>query len=214
MIKLGIKYLEDEEIIPYADDFLRDYNQNKSIPVPIEDIIDLKFNIDIIPLPGVQNLCDVEGFISPDFKAIYVDEYIYNNRPYRFRFTLAHEIGHLIIHSEKLIHIKIDPTDTINSWASFLCELDGGDHSKMEYQGYTFGGLVLVPPNDLLEQFNINLPMVQPLIDEAQKIGATRHNYVKYVKDQMATILSPIFDVSTDVMIRRINFDNLEKYIP
>ena len=106
MIKLEIQYLEDEEIAKHADGFLQKYHKSKSTPVPIEEIIDLDFNIDIIPLPGVQDLCDVEGFISPDFKAIYVDKYVYDNRPYRFRFTLAHEIGHLIIHKEKLSQIE------------------------------------------------------------------------------------------------------------
>jgi len=214
MIKLGIQYLENKEIAKHADDFLQKHHQNKSIPIPIEEIIDLDFNIDIIPLPGIQNLCDVEGFISPDFKAIYVDEYVYNNRPYRLRFTLAHEIGHLVIHKEKLSQIRIDPTDTVGSWAKFLNEIDGGDHSKMEYQGYIFGGIVLVPPNNLLEQFHANLPMVEPLIEEAQGAGASRHNYLSYAIDQMATILSPIFDVSTDVLTRRITSDKLDQQFP
>lgn len=214
MIKLGIQYLENEEIAKYADGFLQKHHQNKSIPIPIEEIIDLGFNIDIIPLPGVQDLCDVEGFISPDFKAIYVDEYVYNNRPYRLRFTLAHEIGHLIIHKKNLSQIRIDPTDAVNSWAKFLREIDGRDHSKMEYQGYAFGGLVLVPPNNLLEKFHANLPMVEPLIEEAKRAWISRGNYLSYAADQMATILSPIFDVSTDVLIRRIASDKLAQQFP
>ena len=214
MIKLKIQYLEDEEIANHVAGFLQRHHKSKSIPVPIEEIIDFDFNIDIIPLPGVQDLCDVDGFISPDFSAIYVDNYVYHNRPYRFRFTLAHEIGHLIIHKEKLSQIRIDPTDAVNSWASFLREIDGKDHSKIEYQGYTFGGLVLVPPINLLEQFNANLPMIEPLVDEAKQAGIPRHNYLKYAVDQMAATLSPIFDVSTDVLTRRIISDNLDQLFP
>jgi len=216
MIKLGVKYIENDVIATYANEFLQKHHRNKSIPIPIpiEEIIDLNFNVNIIPLPGVQDLCDVEGFISPDFSSIYVDEYVYKNRPYRFRFTLAHEIGHMIIHKEKLNQIKIDPIDAVSSWAKIVCEIDGGDHSKLEYQGYTFGGLVLVPPNDLLEQFHVNLPKVEPLIEEAKKVGASRRNYLKYAIDHMASVLSPIFDVSTDVLIRRIAFDNIDQLFP
>jgi len=36
----------------------------------------------------------MEGFISGDLNVIYVDELIYDQRPARYRFTLAHEIGH------------------------------------------------------------------------------------------------------------------------
>ena len=213
-LKTSRIFTEDEEIAKHADGFLQKYHKSKSTPVPIEEIIDLDFNIDIIPVPGVQDLCDVEGFISPDFKAIYVDKYVYDNRPYRFRFTLAHEIGHLIIHKEKLSQIEIDPTDAVNSWARFLDEIDSRDHSKIEYQGYTFGGLILVPPNNLLEQFNANLPMVEPLVEEAKSMGASRHSYLKYAADHMATILSPIFDVSKDVLIRLIASDKLDQQFP
>lgn len=214
MIKLGISYLEDAEIAKYADKFIQKYQYVKSIPIPIEEIIDFHFDVDIIPLPGIQDLCDVDGFISPDFTAIYVDKYTYDNRLYRFRFTLAHEIGHLILHKEKLSQIKIDSYDVVNSWAMVLNEIDNRDHSKMEYQGYTFGGLVLVPPKNLLEQFNINLPQVQVMIEEAKKAMISRNSYIKYAVDQMASILSPIFDVSTDVLTRRINNDNLNQLFP
>ena len=36
----------------------------------------------------------MEGFISGDLNVIYVDELIYDQRPARYRLTLAHEIGH------------------------------------------------------------------------------------------------------------------------
>jgi hypothetical protein len=89
MIKLDIPYLPDEDIVPYALDFLLKYNPENKVPVPIEEIIEFDFSIDIVPLPGLQRLCDVEGFISPDFTTIYVDDFVYENRPYRYRFTLA-----------------------------------------------------------------------------------------------------------------------------
>ena len=214
MVKLGIKYLEDEEIVKYADNFLQKYHQNKTIPIPIEEIIEFDFKIDIIPLPGVQELCDVEGFISPDFTAIYVDQFVYDNRPYRYRFTLAHEIGHLIMHEEKLRNVQLDQNDIVSSWIRFNNELDNADHSKLEYQGYTFGGLILVPPSILSNQFRSALSQVDQLIKEAKTNGVSKKHYLKYAIDSMSTVLSPIFDVSTDVMMRRINFDDLDKYIP
>lgn len=214
MIELGIKYRGDEEIIRYADNFLQKYHKSNSIPVPIEEIIDFQFDIDIVPLPGIQKLCDVEGFITPDFRAIYVDEGVYQDRPYRFRFTLAHEIGHLFMHKKELSKVKLDPTSVINSWATFVAELDSRDHSKMEYQGYTFGGLVLVPQSHLSKQFDLHYQEVLPLIEEAKEKGVSRQGYLEYAIDQMAVILSPIFDMSTDVLTRRITNDKLEQQFP
>lgn len=214
MIKLDVQYLADEDIIPYAIDFLEKYNSKDKIPVPIEEIIEFDFNIDIIPLPGIKKLCDVDGFISNDFTAIYVDQFVYENNQYRYRFTLAHEIGHLIMHKEKLSEIKLDQNDVINSWIYFNNELSNADHSKLEYQGYTFGGLALVPPKNLLNEFSPALSQVNQLITDAKTKEIARKYYLEYAIDNISTTLSPIFDVSTDVMTRRIRFDGLDKYIP
>lgn len=62
MIKLGVQYLSYNEIAKKAERFLTD-NSVKSIPVPIEEIIDLKYGIDIIPIPDLSKQCGVDGFI-------------------------------------------------------------------------------------------------------------------------------------------------------
>lgn len=49
MIKLGIEYLKDEDIIPYGINFIQTYNSGKIIPVPIEKIIEFDLDINIIP---------------------------------------------------------------------------------------------------------------------------------------------------------------------
>jgi len=214
VVKLGIKYLEDEEIIKNAIQFLNEFNKDKTIPVPIEEIIDLHFNIDIIPLPGIKQLCDVDGFSAPDFSAIYVDLFVYENRYYRYRYTLAHEMGHFVFHKEKLSIVKLDQNDVIGSWIQFNNDLDPGDHSRMEYHGYTFGGLIMVPPDALKEKFIKHIDQIMPMVDEAKGSGISKSNYAKYIVDRMAVTLSPVFDASVDVLTRRINFDSLYDLIP
>jgi len=120
MVYLGVKYLAYNEIADIAETFLAEYYPNRTIPIPIEDIIDIKLNIDIIPLPGIQQVCEVDGFSSLDFSAIYIDDFVYNNRKYRFRFTLAHEIGHYYMHRDKFSKIQIDPDNVIESWKKFI----------------------------------------------------------------------------------------------
>lgn len=53
-----------------------------------------------------------------------------------------------------------------------------------------------------------------PLIDQAKSKGVGRKDYISYVKDSLAVYLSPIFEVSTEVIIKRIDFDKLESIIP
>ncbi|MFH1259067.1 MAG: ImmA/IrrE family metallo-endopeptidase [Elusimicrobiota bacterium] len=91
-----IKY--DPEIKTYVSKFLHEHNPSLKIPVPIEEIAEFDLGIDIIPIPGLMDVLNIDGFISSNLKELEVDEYIYSNRPTRYRFTLAHEIGHIVMH--------------------------------------------------------------------------------------------------------------------
>ena len=55
-----------------ADDFLRTYNPTGTIPVPIEEIVEFEFNINIVPVLALQREFEVEGFTSSDLKNIYL----------------------------------------------------------------------------------------------------------------------------------------------
>lgn len=145
------------------------------------------------------------------FRVFDVDNFIYEHRYYRYRYTLAHEIGHLILHKKYLSNCQFS---NLNEWENFYNEIDPRDHSKMEFQGYAFGGLILAPQLELKKYFKEYLPKVMPLVEQAQSKGVERKNYLIYVKDSLATFLSPIFEASTDALIRRIDFDSLDELIP
>lgn len=210
MINLDVRFLPYSEIVKIAEDFLRE-NKVNTIPVPIDDIIDINYGIDIIPTPGLLKLYETDGFITPDFSSIYVDDFVYEQRYFRYRFTLAHEIGHLKMHK---CYLEQFPINSMNGWKQFIEEIDPDDHSKMEYQGYAFGGLVLVPRKELEIQFNKFLPDVMPLIDKAKRNGVSRENYLDYAKDKLTSMLAPIFQASTDTITRRIDYDSLMTKVP
>ena len=81
-----------------AGDFLRTRHPAGTIPVPIEEIVEFRYRMDIIPVPGLQDAFEVDGFISSDLKAITVDASMQKHRPGRYRFTLAHELAHAVLH--------------------------------------------------------------------------------------------------------------------
>ena len=164
MINLDISFLAYHKIADIAEDFLRENDAN-TIPVPIEEIIDVDYGIDIIPTPGLLSLSDVDGFITPDFSCIYADQFVQEQRFFRYRFTLAHEIGHFKMHKN---YLDKYPINSIDGWKKFIEEIDPKDYSKMEFQGYAFGGLVLVPRKGLETQFDKFLPDVMPLIEQAR----------------------------------------------
>lgn len=94
MISLSISFMPYPDITEKAREFLQNYNAHQDIPVNIEAIIENKLDMNIIPFPNLQRDFSVEGFSSSDFSDIYVDEFIYRNVSVRYRFTLAHEVGH------------------------------------------------------------------------------------------------------------------------
>lgn len=73
--------LSYEDINDLAEDFLREHKRADILPVDIETIIEFDLGLNIFPFPNLQETYDIEGFISGDLTVIYVDEFIYHQRP-------------------------------------------------------------------------------------------------------------------------------------
>ncbi len=208
MISLGIPYLEYVYISEKAMAFLKEHDALTTVPVDIETIIEFQLDMDIIPMPNLQRDFQTEGFTSSDFSSIYVDESIYSNVPVRYRFTLAHEVAHWVLHKEYLGQVDVN---SVADWKQFVDQVGEAEYSMMEYQGYCFAGLVLVPPDHLSRHFDEHLPDVQGAIETAKREGFQRRDYLDSAKEMMATKLAPLFDVSRGVIIRRIGYDELDQ---
>jgi Zn-dependent peptidase ImmA (M78 family) len=211
MTDLNVEYLPYARISQIADSFLATHNASGLIPVPIEEIVEMSMGLEIIPIPGLQKEYDIEGFTSSDFQTIYVDDFVFSNREYRYRFTLAHEVGHICLHRDILKDFSID---SVESWVRFVSTVNQDDYGTLELQGYDFGGLVLVPRNDLKRSFLENLEAFLPKIEKAKLAGSKRGDYLEYVLDGISTPLSREFNVSRDVIQRRIKKDDLFAHIP
>lgn len=209
---MPVGYLPDEEINNYAIDFLDNYHPANTLPVPIEEIAEFSLGLEIIPIPGLSQQFNVAGFLSNDFVTISVDDFVYRDRPTRYRFTLAHEIGHLIMHQDLLKEHAL--FDSVDGWKKFVTGMDNRDHGAYEYQGYAFAGYILVPKDHLRREFVGALAEIDQRIRLAKKQQIPRTAYLSYAIDEVASILAPIFDVSSEVMIRRIENDKLGVLIP
>ena len=138
MIELDVKYIPYNKIAEQAVSFAIQYRIDKKIPVPIEEIIEFELGFDIIPTPNMQRDFDVEGFTTFKGKSIYVDDFIYKNRHYRYRFTLAHEVGHIVLHKSLLEGIELE---SVTRWEDFVDSVEKRDYDSLEFQAYAFGGV-------------------------------------------------------------------------
>jgi len=84
-------FLNSLKIKNKADLFRKGF-WNNSIPVDIEEIIDLKLRLDTIPIKGLMKLCDTDALITSNWKSVYVDYEKYLDECYknRLRFSFAH----------------------------------------------------------------------------------------------------------------------------
>lgn len=184
-------------IVKVAQNFLRMYHPNGSYPTPIEEIVEFKLKVDIIPIPGLHKAFDIDGFLSSDRKSISVDEGVYENRPGRYRFTLAHEIGHFILHKDIYEQYKFKK---IEEWRRFIENFPEKEYSWFEWQAYEFAGLILVPCTHLAKRLKYHIKKIKTLGIQLEEI----------IQDRVIELLAKDFVVSREVVQRRLLRDNDE----
>ena len=199
--------LSYDDINKRAEDLLREYKRNKILPVDIEAIAEFDLGLNIFPFPNLQETFDVEGFISGDLNVIYVDEFIYYQRPARYRFTLAHEIGHYVFHSDLIASFH---PQSVADWSKFVLGIDEETYGWLEWQAYSFAAAVLVPRVSLKQNFRKELKLLQPKIDFIRSKGLSVESSQDYIVNAIATKLIGIYDVSAGVLNKRISKE-LEK---
>ncbi|KAF0221493.1 MAG: hypothetical protein FD174_262 [Geobacteraceae bacterium] len=208
---MSVPFLTNDQISDATLRFLSQYHPEDTIPVPIEEIVELQLHLDIVPTPELQRKFQIDGFLSRDFKSIYVDDFVQSSRPTRYRYTLAHEVGHLYLHRE-LLEGMVN-FNSVAEWQEFVKGMFGRDRDYMEYQGYAFAGYVLVPKHHIEREFLTCLPEIESQLSQAKEAGISRTAYLDFAVGAMASKLGGIFDVSAEVIERRIKADGLEMRI-
>ncbi len=203
-----IAVLSYENLRERAAAFLAQYHPSGTIPVPIEEIAEVKLGLDIVPVPGLQDALrsddyGVVGFLTSDLKEIHVDEWVWNHRYNRYRFTIAHEIGHLVLHHELY---KGRTFDSIESWKTFINSIPDETHGWYEWQAYAFAGLVLVPEAPLRMALAAHL---REVTQQVERRGIPMERVRDRIWDIVLERVARLFEVSVDVIQRRVEKENL-----
>lgn len=196
---LDPKFLSYDDLRRDAEKFLQRYHPSRSLPVPIEEIIDLQLQLDIVPMPNLRSSFDCEAFITSDMTAIYVDGYTYENIPTRYRFSLAHEIAHAVLHQSIYRNLQICD---LASWKISQVGMDEEAYGWLEWQAYAFASLMLVPEVELGVQFAEAVRKIEEVGRKAESLSEPELRMVcGYIARQ--------FDVSTQVVEKRLKQDKL-----
>jgi Zn-dependent peptidase ImmA (M78 family) len=196
--------LTQDKIREIAEEFRSEHIFNKSLPVDIEHVIEVTMGIIIIPMKGLQKSCDMEGFISKDFKKIYVDEELYMDDRYykRVRFTIAHEIGHLLLHRSNIDGLKFESE---TDWIKFRMGMNDETLGWFETQASEIAGRILVPFDQLVESFK----EARTSIMKTQTSWDSQKLDDEELFSLVAQMICKKFDVSSGVIERRLRKENV-----
>lgn len=199
--EINAPFLTDQDIRLKSETFLQKYNSNHKIPVPIETIVEFDLNINIIPISGLQNILTVDGFITNDFNSSYVDNDMLEKIESRYLFTLAHELGHMFLHSSLYNSLSIN---AIEDYEYFLNNINSKQYGHFEYQAYLFAALILVPPIPLEESFQYSVSRLKK-----ESFDLTKDGNIEIATRFIARSLQSKFKVSEATVLKRLKQDNL-----
>lgn len=205
-----VPWMDYGEIRKEVDSFLERYHPSITLPIPIDAIAERELGLNIIPLPGLYNVWDMDGFLYGNLSSIAVDEDVFaHSNPVRYRFTLAHEIGHLILHPQlyRLSNIR-----DIGSWKSFVKTLPDTVYKKAEYQAYCFAGLVLVPHRPLKLEVEGAIRFIKENMEKLPN-NIIAHANSGFLQTTVEEMVAMGFEVSSQVISRRMKFDKLDELV-
>lgn len=194
--KFRAPFILPEKAWQEADRIRREHWPSGQVPVEVEEIL-WKMGLRIDPIPSLKITSDVDALLSGDLTRIMVDaeEYMDDRHLNRMRFSIAHELGHYVLHKRLYHDIKITSVD---EWIHFMESIPEDQYGYIEQQAYEFAGRLLVP-SDLLKR------EVGQAVIKAQAAG-----FIDWdgsgdaAREYMATNLCRIFGVSSQVIEKRI----------
>jgi Zn-dependent peptidase ImmA (M78 family) len=197
--KLNPRKLSREDVWKYAEEFRATYVRPVDrVPVLIDEIIETKLRLTIIPTEGLAGITDIEGFLSNNLKYIYIDNNRFSQDKFanRVRFTLAHEVGHYILHPEQIKQLTLG---SIDDWIEFNIRMkDDPNLEWFEWQAKEFAGRLLVPKDILISTIE----------EQREKIDLARASLPDTNGDQILLYLSNMickkFGVSPQVIMNRV----------
>lgn len=197
---LSIDYLTNEQIF---DAIYNEFQLLRSTHIIVQDADLLEFasikgySINTATLPN-----KVLGEIDFGSKTILVSDTLQEGSP-RWRFTIAHELGHIVLHSKTILESNIKAIEEyIDDEMAENVNISNKTIARMEIQANSFASLLLLPP------YQFELAYKALFIKEGVR------NYPElYLKGQKCNVdtsnwiiqhLSVYFMVSKAVILKRL----------
>lgn len=175
-----------------------------AVPADVLTVIEVRLRMDVIPFPDLFRKYSVDAAVLPDFSGIYVDERSYKfleGKPVwlfnRLRFSLAHELGHLVLHRDLARDLKFKTLEDFWNWMRRYSASKYG----LEWEANEFAGRLLVPVERLKADFDTFAARIKA------QFPAWWTN--AYLREALADQLAEDYGVHKDVLSCRLDREEL-----
>ncbi|MBU1675925.1 ImmA/IrrE family metallo-endopeptidase [bacterium] len=203
-------------------DYSRKYGLTVGPPVPVEEILEAHLGLayDFDDLPRLMGTPDVLGgtwFRSREVKIDQsLDPTVFPSQLGRYRFTVAHEVGHWELHRHRYLSAEGQAAMFAGEDRPVVCR--SNDTSPLEWQADRFAGYLLMPKEMVFARWETMHGNREPYIaiDEIEDLKARWG----LADDDRPTVdvarqMAPVFEVSAQAMqIRLIELGLIRTKVP
>jgi hypothetical protein len=154
-------------------------------------------------MPKLRCDFDCDAFTFGDFTQIVIDQELYAESPGRYRFTLAHEVGHIVLHRKVLEQQSLR---SVKEWAEFHKNKDKAEYREQEKQADSFAGFLLMPEKRFKAILQENLKLVEDVVNPCKGLGLEHDPIVDLAARPVARIVAKMFDVSFAAATNKVKY--------
>lgn len=193
------EFIRKEDLWEQVEAFRARHRPADSLPVDVELLAELA-GYEILPKKDIN---DFDAFLSLNLSTIIVNGRLYDNPRYdrRVRFSIAHELGHAVLHSD---FIRKQRIESVEDYVAFLRSMSDEEYNDFEWQANEFGGRLLVPRTYLATELH-------ELTKKAIEGGLSYlfSDNPDLLRSRMSVPLARTFEVSEEVVERRLEREGL-----
>jgi len=204
--KFKASYYPSQTIRQTADDFRNTYWHSEELPIDIAGIVELDLKLEIRPVDRLKEFLDIDALLFGNMKGITVDkqDFMNDKAQNRLRFSLAHEIGHYVLHRDVYNNFPYDDPD---GWIELTQQIPKEEYDWIEYHANEFAGRLLVA-RDFLEKD------LKKAVKHAESTGFSKWNALdkdrkEFAKEYIASAICKKYGVSQQVIMRRLDREEL-----
>jgi hypothetical protein len=195
-------FIKIEDLREAVDDFRIRYWHENTLPVNIFEIVEFELGIEIRTVFNLREAGDVDALLLGDLKTIVVDQndFLNDRAQKRLRFSIAHEIGHLILHRDTFSKIQYS---SVGDWIAFFQNIPEEQYYWIEQHAYEFAGRLLVPREELMKKLNDAVLLARRFgFDSWDSSGDSACQFVSHG-------IAKYFEVSDQVIEKRLIRESL-----